>query len=384
MSTPLTQVVNLAGAAVLLTSSENPSAVGQSVTITATVTCLGFTPSGTIAFSIDGVPQPLATLATVNGQQQATLTTNSLTAGNHTVAASYSGAGFCPLANAFPLTQVVNPAGAGTTLSSTANPSTFGQTVTFTAIVSCTGFTPTGTVTFTIDGTPQAPVALATVNGAQQAAVSTGALTVGQHAIGAAYSGDANCTPSSATSLTQTVQNGVASTSVSLSAQPASGPAGQPVTLTAVVTSSDGSTPDGTVTFVVDGVASAPQPVSGGVAAFITAPLEPGPHTLQALYSGDATHTAAASDPLTVQTAGLTLIVNGFTLSFAVQGCGSITPPGEQGFHFFGDTMLLGAVPCAGGAFTGWLSGPCAGTMINPCAVAMPPNDLTITAGFNP
>ncbi len=384
-SAPLTQVVNLLGAAVLLSSSQNPSVVGQSVTITATVTCLGFTPTGTVTFSVDGTPQPPVTIATVSGQQQAAITLSGLAIGNHTINAQYGGAGFCPLANAFPLTQQVNAAGAGTTLTSSQNPSTAGQAVTFTATVSCPGFTPSGTVTFSIDGTPQTPVALGPVNGQQQAAFSTSGLGVGSHSIGASYAGDADCAPSSAAPLTQTVlAAAAASTTVTLSAQPASALPGQPVTLTAVVASSDGTLPTGTVTVVLDGLVAGSAPLSGGVAGLTTGPLGPGPHTAQAFYSGDASHSAAVSAPLLLAPAGATVILTGATLTFAVQGCGSISPPSEQGAHQFGDTMLLTAVPCPGSTFTGWLSGPCAGSTVNPCAVAMPPTNLTVTAGFSP
>ncbi|HZQ35041.1 MAG TPA: Ig-like domain-containing protein [Dehalococcoidia bacterium] len=379
-----------------VSSSVNPSTVGQPVTFTATVSCLGvspvarvqpaapvITPTGTVTFTIDGVGQPPVTLS--NGVAAVTTSTLTVAGSPHSVSASYSGDTNCAASSgSLAGGQTVTAIGAGTTLTSSQNPSTLGQSVSFTATVSCTGFTPTGFITFTIDGTAQAPVALVPVNGLQQAAFTTAALGLGQHPIGAAYSGDANCAPSSATPLTQTVQNGVASTSVTLGALPMTGVAGQPVTLTAVVSSSDGSTPTGTVTFVVDGVASTPQAVSGGVATFTTGPLGPGPHTAQALYSGDATHSAAASAPLALQTQGLTLILNGFTLTYAVQGCGSITPPSEQGFHLFGDGMLVTAVPCPGSSFTGWLSGPCAGSTINPCAVVMPPNNLTITAAFTP
>lgn len=74
------------------------------------------------------------------------------------------------------------------TVTSSVNPSLFGQLVIFTATVSSDLGTPTGNATFIIDGTPQPPIAL--VDG--QATFSTATLLVGNHTIGADYSGDAN------------------------------------------------------------------------------------------------------------------------------------------------------------------------------------------------
>ena len=64
------------------------------VTLTAVVTpTTSAGPTGSITFSIDGkAQQPSITLKLVNGQEQASLTINSLTPGSHTFQASYGGA----------------------------------------------------------------------------------------------------------------------------------------------------------------------------------------------------------------------------------------------------------------------------------------------------
>jgi hypothetical protein len=69
---------------------------------------------------------------------------------------------------------------------------------------------------------------------------------------------------------------------------------GQPVTFTATVTApAPGSnTPQGTVTFAVDGVAQAPVALVNGVATFTTAGLSFGPHSVTAAYSGDVNFTS--------------------------------------------------------------------------------------------
>ncbi|MBD0369759.1 MAG: DUF11 domain-containing protein [Pyrinomonadaceae bacterium] len=72
-----------------ITSSANPSGLGQNVTFTATVNATGVTPTGTVQFKVDGVNAgaPVA----LNGSGAASFSTNTLTAGNHSITADYSG-----------------------------------------------------------------------------------------------------------------------------------------------------------------------------------------------------------------------------------------------------------------------------------------------------
>jgi hypothetical protein len=88
-SGPVTFTIGRAGTTTAVTSSANPSVTAQSVTFTATVglTTSGGTPTGTITFA-DGTTV-LGTVAVSNFS--ATFTTSSLTLGNHSVNATYSG-----------------------------------------------------------------------------------------------------------------------------------------------------------------------------------------------------------------------------------------------------------------------------------------------------
>src|SRR5207248_8960412 len=76
-----------------LATSPNPSAEGQSVTFTATVTPTvppfpaGTQPTGTVTFSVDGTD--VGTVAVVNGT--ATFSTSTLAVGSHPAVARYSG-----------------------------------------------------------------------------------------------------------------------------------------------------------------------------------------------------------------------------------------------------------------------------------------------------
>jgi hypothetical protein len=179
-----------------LISSVNPSAVGQSVTFTATVTGSGATPTGTVTFTIDGTPQsPVA----LSGAGKATFTTSTLAAGAHSIVASYGGDSNFTGSTSTVLTQNVQAA-TSTALTSSLNPSAFGQAVTFTATV--TGATPTGTVTFKDGATV---IGTGTLNGAGVATFTISSLAVGNHSITATYNGDTNNPPSTSAVLTQSV-----------------------------------------------------------------------------------------------------------------------------------------------------------------------------------
>src|SRR5439155_10707464 len=124
------------------------SAVGQSVTFTATVASTAGTPGGTVTF-MEGA----ATLGTgnLNGSGVATFGTSSLATGPHTITAVYGASGNFAGSTSNTLTQTV-AAATSTALTSSLNPSTVGQAVTFTATVTSGAGTPTGSATITIDG----------------------------------------------------------------------------------------------------------------------------------------------------------------------------------------------------------------------------------------
>jgi large repetitive protein len=182
----------LAASSIVLTSSANPSATGQSVTFTALVTPSAAT--GTVTFLDRGTVIGTATL--VSGT--AAFATSSLAAGAHSITASYSGDANDVPASSAAVAQTVK-AVAAVSLTSSANPSTVGHAVTFTAGV--TPSTATGTVQF-LDGSSVIGT-VAVTSGA--AAFSTSQLTQGAHSITASYAGDANDTAATSATLTQTV-----------------------------------------------------------------------------------------------------------------------------------------------------------------------------------
>ncbi|HEV2057648.1 MAG TPA: Ig-like domain repeat protein, partial [Methylomirabilota bacterium] len=130
-----------------ITSSTNPSVSGQAVTFTATVTAAGGgTPTGTVQFTIDGVN--FGSPVTVTGGTAASGATSSLSAGAHSITATYVGDANFNTSTSTVLSQVVK-ASTSTAITSSATTSVFGQSVTFTATVTAAGGgTPTGTVQF--------------------------------------------------------------------------------------------------------------------------------------------------------------------------------------------------------------------------------------------
>ena len=141
-----------------LTSSPNPSAVNQSILLTATITNqIGGSPTGTVTFKSGSTTLGQGTVS--NGQ--ATLNYSFTSPGGVWIVASYSGDSTFLPSNSAPLRQAVTRASTTTNLASSPNPSQVGQNVQFTATVTAQyGGTPTGLVTFKDGSTVMAQVAL--------------------------------------------------------------------------------------------------------------------------------------------------------------------------------------------------------------------------------
>ena len=182
-----------------LSSSANPSAYGEAVTLTALVTsALGAPPDGETVTFMDA-KRVLGTAALSGGS--ASLTTSTLWMGTNEINAVYGGDSNFDGSRSKEVRQMVGKAATTTTLASSLNPSNSGQSVTFTASVTPQfGGKVTGTVTFYDGTTVLKTVALS--GGAAKFKTST--LTSGTHSITATYNGSTDFDGSSA-SLTQTV-----------------------------------------------------------------------------------------------------------------------------------------------------------------------------------
>lgn len=195
-SSSTSQTVNQDPTSTSLTSSKNPSSVGDAVTFTATVSAAHDSPGGAVTFK-DGSTS-LGSAAVSGGH--AVLTTSALGAGSHPITATYS-SDPNNLASSANLSQTVNQDASSVTLTSSKNPSSVGDLVTFTATVASGGpDAPTGSVTF-MDGSTN--LATVPISGGH-AVLATSTLGAGSHSITATYGGDAN-NATSTTALSQTV-----------------------------------------------------------------------------------------------------------------------------------------------------------------------------------
>jgi probable HAF family extracellular repeat protein len=295
-----------------VTSSLNPSVVGQFVTLTATVSAsfpVTSNPTGTVTF-LDGG----ATLGTASlSAGSASLTTTMLSLGVHTIQASYVGDSNFGSSVSLAILQTVNRRATTTMVASSANPSVYGNPLTYTATVSAavsgTG-TPTGTVTYILDGSTT--LGTGTLNGAGVATYTTTAsqLSAGTHTITATYEADSNFSTSTSAAITQTVNKESSSTGLTSSLNPS--PSRQSITFTVMV--SGPGQPTGTVTFL-DGTSTlGTQSLSNGNAAISTSTLSAGTHSISVSYSGDANFNASTSAAL------LQIVSAGFLTRFAAAG----------------------------------------------------------------
>jgi sugar lactone lactonase YvrE len=302
-SATLTQVVGNASS-VTLTSSINPSLVGQSTNLTATILSAPTfgTATGTVQFYNGGVA--IGTPVTVSGGA-ATLPYTFTTAGSFTLTAVYTstnpnitGASSGPY-----IQNVLNLA--TLTLASSVNPSLPGQSTTLTATLTTLTANPGGTIQF-FDGSTLIGTVTLPAN-----SVSVSFTTTGNHILTAVYSGDATTEKIISPPLTQVVLYATTATLTS-SVNPVLVNAN--TTLTATVHASTG-TPTGTVTFKSNGVVIGTGNLSGGVATLVTSFPLPGTYTLIASYGGDGNNQAATTNTvletvLNVVTIGLTSSVN--------------------------------------------------------------------------
>ena len=303
-SAGMTLAVNQATTALALSSSDNASVYGDSVTFSAVVSSsVAGLPTGTVTFEDNGtlIGSP------VNLDSYSTATTTlAPTLGSHAITAVYSGDAYYS-SSTTALTQIVNQAATTTTVVSSDYWATYGESVSFTATVSTGSLlagTPTGTVTFEDNGTPIS-AALAIASSGQVTFSAT--LPAGSHAITAVYSGDTYFSGSSA-GISQTVSQ--ASTTTNLTSSENASVYGDTVTFTAAVSSIAG-TPSGTVTFVDadTGIVLDTETLGNGQATSIgISSLAVGSDDIQANYGGDSNFsTSAGSLSQVVNPANLTL-----------------------------------------------------------------------------
>ena len=287
--------------AVINSDPPDPSVVGESVTVTYTVTANppgGGNPTGNVLVT-DGVNSCTGTL---NASSQGSCIVALFTPGARTLTATYQGD---LNYNASPAStgagHQVNKAGTTTTITDdTPDPSVFGQNYAVTASVAANApgsGTPTGTITVT-DGTNNCTITLPATS------CNLPGTSVGAKTLTATYNGDAsyNASPPSA-GVPHTVSKADVTVTIT-SDNPDSSAVGQNVTVafTVAALAPGAGTPAGTVTVTASGGSeTCTGSLVAGSGSCTLALTVPGDRTLTATYNGDANfNTGTDTDPHTV------------------------------------------------------------------------------------
>jgi len=315
-----------------LTSSLNPSTIGQSVTFTDTITFNGSataTGSGTVTFYDSNSSSPLgsqAITAQPNSTVTASFTTSALSIGTHSISAVLS------TTNSYVSTATLNQTvfGIPTTTAIAVTPSDTDalQPVTLTATVSSGVTAPaiSGFVTF-YDGSTS--IGTSRLDATGHASFVTTSLAGGTRSLHAVYSGDNNFASSTSFNIPAIIRFLASTTALSLAPLPAV--AGQPITATVTVAPIAAQYPLQlclcTVTVSITGLPpnTAPTytlPLHNGVATFnFGLGFPAGSYTFTASFSGSSAFSASKSVtvPVTIAPAPTTITLAG-TPNPAVQG----------------------------------------------------------------
>ena len=299
-SAPLSQVVAKATTSTSLTSSPNPSTLGQSVSLNATVMGQygGFV-SGTVTFK-DGNKTLLGTVTLSNGT--AMLSYSGLGLGSHNITATYGGDTNDTGSTSPPVTQnVVSKTTTTTTVASSMPSGSYvGQSVTFTATINAASAT--GTVTFV-----QGQNTLGTVNvKSGQAGLATTSLPAGTLTITAKYSGDTTYAASSG-SVSQVVSKGTTAIST-FTISPKTVSAGQSVNFSATVSVTapvGGAAPTGTVNFNSGSTTLAAgsliaNPDGTATVNVSTSRIAKGKYNVKAVYGGSPAYSGSSLGTITL------------------------------------------------------------------------------------
>ncbi|MFM2106097.1 MAG: hypothetical protein RL338_1129 [Chloroflexota bacterium] len=316
-SPPLAQVVVRATSSTTLAVTPNPAGFGTPVTITATVTSAGGTPTGAVAIVDGSTGLGSCQLSVVGPAGSCTIVASGLAIGPHAIGASYGGDGDRAPSVASPVALTVDRASSTVTVTGTPNPATFGTSVTLRATVATgDGSIATGSIAFSDGTTGIGTCPLGATNPAA-CQISISNLSVGDHGIVARYAGDARHLPGQGT-LVQTIGRAPVTVRLVSSANPSA--YGAPVAFTTSVTSGAG-TPTGRVV-VADGTTGLGfcDLTAGGACSVTTSALQGGSRTIVATYAGDALRaggstTLAQTVTRTTTTTSLAFAANG-TLTY--------------------------------------------------------------------
>jgi uncharacterized repeat protein (TIGR03803 family) len=190
----LTVAASKTSSTTALSASPNPAFVGQSVTLKATVTGSGTTPTGSVNFSAEGVTLGSASLNS-SGVASVTANSNGIPPGSYPVIATYAGNVSYSSSASNPVSVTLTKAATTTTLTVSPNPVSSPATATLTASVTrsgsgSAGFA-TGSVTFSSEGIVLGSAKL-DASGVATLKASSAGIPSGAYSVTAAYSGDSS------------------------------------------------------------------------------------------------------------------------------------------------------------------------------------------------
>lgn len=330
---------------------------------------LGMDPTGTITVSAGNAVLSAEPLNWQSGGNIIMVPASQLEAGANKLTASYSGDGNYAGSGTAPF--IINVIGTGAAPSFTTlalNQATVapGATVQLSSqVASGTSPTPAGIVTFMADGLAFGGSQVIS-SGKAVESISVSSLAPGTHGVIAIYSGDSIHAGSISAAETLTISNGAASSVTTASLSQSTVEQGSVVTVTSETTSSTPVT--GTAQLLLDGNPDGQViAISNGVAAvsLTTDTLQPGLHTVQTRYSGDANHLASTSS---ISTLTVTAPVGSFTLTASA----SATTAAIGGDS---DAITLTVIPS--GNFHSTITFACAGGLPSGAACRFTPATVT-------
>ncbi len=315
-SAHLTETITATPTSLALISSANPAFVTAPVTLTAALTAstIQNAPlSGTITF-LDGAGV-LGTVP-VNSSGAATYTTSSLTVGQHTLQATYTGDSVHGPSTSSTLPETIQPLPTALSVHLPQTPVTAFSTVPITATLSIPGAAvaqicrPACQIVFSANGSL---LGSAPTDATGSATLTANVFPAGTYTITASFAQTPNLSPSIA-SATLTVTP--APTVIHLSAAPNPAIQFQLLTIAAAVTAPGSSAaPTGQIAFQDGATPLALSPIttvgSAQAASFSTSALSPGTHLITAIYPATPNFLPATA------TLSVTVLPQDFTLSAA-------------------------------------------------------------------
>lgn len=372
-SSTIDHTVSPAPTQISISPPPSPVVVGQSITLSATVTVLApgaGVPLGTVGFTDQGQPITTCSAQGLSGSGSSATATCTIAwpaVGNHQIQGAYGGSADYAGSNTATATVIsVQPASTTTAVTSSVDPAVTGQSITFTATVTANppgSGTPTQTVDVQDSGTTLAGCSGMALSGGS--ATCSTPLSVGSHTITAVYSGSSDYLGSTSSSITETVHPASTSTVLSADSNPVA--ALSPVVYTANVSaiSPGAGTVDGGVTFTDGGsaiTACTGVPLSGGIAQCSQTYPTVGTHAIAAYYTGTAMYVNSNSGTLNEAVSALSTSTtlsyspaspqygNAVTLTATVTHVGPALPTGTVSFLDGTTSLGTGSVDTSGHA----------------------------------